>query len=767
MPRKGAQKPKTDVWGILLVGVALAARLVFAWGSLKNPVFAQHDDAFYYYKIAWNIVHGNGICFTPGIPTNGFHPLWLLMLLPIYAIVPKNELNLPIHIASTITAVAITIAIYIIYRLLRERYPKAPAWLVALILGVFAINPNILYHQMCGMETGFSLLPFAVAIYTHHKLIQGGENYGKNFRWWVAANIVLLWLRIDFAIIVWLLNIHLLWRWRSKRLIPYLVLINASVLPWVLWCKLRFGHWVPISGLAFNYARNNFFFWKYGKSISTYLHMWKRELKLALFPALFRSFGGIIGLLGMIVLCVLWLKRSLKRLSFDDILNFYLLPFIVGIIVYGIILHWLVRLLVRDYYYVPVHIVTILVIAETLLTLKERKKKIIAGCVIVVMLIASIHLFATHTIRDCSIRHRDVTVINKLPHLPTNSIIGAFNAGRLGYYVHFVVINLDGAVNPQAFKAITEHRLWSYIINQGITILADSPYPIWERFRPFMGSKDYLTKLLPISYFQDIGTYFNDLGLFRIVSDIKQEQLDSLLSTPLAKTRAIYYLARALQEVGDIEKAMKLLLSTRSMSAHDVFSRQGYEWALRERGKWLEAERLWETGDTLAARRAFEKALAETPSLKDRYALLNAFYGTIGKLDSAFVWGRMGLFFTPQNPLIPYNMGVFFARSGKPDSAEVYFRRTLGIAPSYAPALTNLGVLLLNAGECDSAITYFRLAFESNKSWTYLQNLIGGLQACGKNKELVKWIDYATEHFPDEADAHHLHQVKRQALREM
>ena len=295
-----------DNWGIILFFVALAARLIFAWGSLKNPLFAQHDDAYYYYKIAWNIVHGNGICFTPGIPTNGFHPLWLIILLPIYAIVPKNNLYLPIHIANTITAFATTLAIYIIYRMLRERYPDVKPGLIAILLGLFSIHPNIIYYQMCGMETGFALLPFAIAIYTHWKLLQRGENYGKYFKWWVVANIVLLWTRIDYATIVWILNIHLLWRWRSKKLIPYLALINVSILPWILWCKLKFGYWVPISGLAFPYIRRQYFLWINGNCLYKTIFYLIEIFRIEFIPSAFGVYGGMLGLIFLLGVSGFW-----------------------------------------------------------------------------------------------------------------------------------------------------------------------------------------------------------------------------------------------------------------------------------------------------------------------------------------------------------------------------------------------------------------------------------------------------------------------------
>jgi len=545
-------------YGIFLFISSLVARLIFALGSMDNPIFSKHDDAFYYYKIAWNIIHGNGVCFTPGIPTNGFHPLWLIILLPIYAIVPKQNLYLPIYLSGVVTAIAVSIAIIILYKLIVERYKSTNPLTVFLLFCFFGLNPNIIYYQMCGMETGFALLLFSVALYSHYKLINSEkEDYGKHFKIWALSNILLLWARIDYATIVWLLNIHLLWKWRSKKLLGYIIVINLSILPWVLWCKIKFGNWVPISGVAFNFVRNNFFLITHGKKLSTYLFMYLRELKLSLFPALFRSFGGLVGL-GGITLIISLGYRELKH-KVNSISIFYLTPFLVWILVYGIILHWLIRILVRDYYYVPIHFLIFLLLVEIILSTKNHIKKIIFIATMIVMFVSSVILFKNKTLIQAKIPYRDVKVIENISDIDSTAIVGAFNAGRLGYFAHFKVINLDGAVNPYAYYYIKKRKLWEYIEKSKINILADSPYPIWERYYYFMGNKNYLGRLIPIKYFQDVAVPYNDLGFFRIIDSLSIPIIEKFINTNLCKYRSTYYMAKGLERIGKKKSALLLL----------------------------------------------------------------------------------------------------------------------------------------------------------------------------------------------------------------
>ena len=42
------------------------------------------DDAFYYYKVAQNVLAGHGFTFDQINLTNGFHPLWMVVCLGVF-----------------------------------------------------------------------------------------------------------------------------------------------------------------------------------------------------------------------------------------------------------------------------------------------------------------------------------------------------------------------------------------------------------------------------------------------------------------------------------------------------------------------------------------------------------------------------------------------------------------------------------------------------------------------------------------------------------
>jgi len=51
------------------------------------------DDAFYYFQTARHIVAGNGSTFDGTYPANGYHPVWMILVLPI-AVFASDPLSL-------------------------------------------------------------------------------------------------------------------------------------------------------------------------------------------------------------------------------------------------------------------------------------------------------------------------------------------------------------------------------------------------------------------------------------------------------------------------------------------------------------------------------------------------------------------------------------------------------------------------------------------------------------------------------------------------
>src|SRR5215472_16770045 len=73
----------------------------------------EEDDFFYYLKIAQNVAHGAGSTFNGIVPTNGYHPLWMIVLTVFSFFTSKPRLILAFLSACSFIS---TVATYLLSR---------------------------------------------------------------------------------------------------------------------------------------------------------------------------------------------------------------------------------------------------------------------------------------------------------------------------------------------------------------------------------------------------------------------------------------------------------------------------------------------------------------------------------------------------------------------------------------------------------------------------------------------------------------------------
>jgi hypothetical protein len=142
---------------IALVAIVMAIYLYAALAESHNFVgqWFIRDDAFYYFKVAQNIAEGHGSTLDGINLTNGYHPLWMLVCIPIFALA-RFDLILPLRVLVLVSG-AISAATGVLLFRLVKRTLSAPAAVLAASYWVFdrAIHYNV---TMFGLETGLTAL---------------------------------------------------------------------------------------------------------------------------------------------------------------------------------------------------------------------------------------------------------------------------------------------------------------------------------------------------------------------------------------------------------------------------------------------------------------------------------------------------------------------------------------------------------------------------------------------------------------------------------
>ncbi len=250
---------------IFLLMLSLIPHLVISFSNPNTILdWYSSDDGFYYFQVARNLASGHGFTFDGLNPTNGFHPLWLFLITPIF-VFAQIDLLLPLRVLVIFSALLSGGTAILLYRLLRgfvSEYVAALAGLAWLII------PRI--HDMnlhSGVEAGVNA--FCILLFWNTAI-----NFPKaNQREQILRRLVTVGLLGALAVFARLDNIFLialggLWLWlklwnppkqkKSKRTDPwpwrlstgmaFAAPIAILLLIYVTWNQLGFGTPTPISG---------------------------------------------------------------------------------------------------------------------------------------------------------------------------------------------------------------------------------------------------------------------------------------------------------------------------------------------------------------------------------------------------------------------------------------------------------------------------------------------------------------------------------------
>src|SRR5687767_13892545 len=100
---------------IVVMSISLYAALSDAQ-NLSSHWFIR-DDAYYYLKVAQNISEGQGSTFDGINTTNGYHPLWMLICVTIFAFA-RLDLILPLRILLVVMSGLSAATAILLYRLI-------------------------------------------------------------------------------------------------------------------------------------------------------------------------------------------------------------------------------------------------------------------------------------------------------------------------------------------------------------------------------------------------------------------------------------------------------------------------------------------------------------------------------------------------------------------------------------------------------------------------------------------------------------------------
>ena len=120
------------------------------------------DDAYYYFKVAQNISEGHGSTFDGISRTNGYHPLWMLVCVPIFALA-RFDLILPLRVLLIVMSGLSLATGILLYRLI-GRILAPPIGALAALFWVFSYDVLATIYQQ-GLESGIAAFFVVLLVY--------------------------------------------------------------------------------------------------------------------------------------------------------------------------------------------------------------------------------------------------------------------------------------------------------------------------------------------------------------------------------------------------------------------------------------------------------------------------------------------------------------------------------------------------------------------------------------------------------------------------
>ncbi len=257
---------------IFLFLLALLPALYIALGNPNTILdWYSSDDGFYYFQVARNLAAGHGFTFDGLNPTNGFHPLWLFVITPLFASA-QFDLLLPLRLLIILSALLSAGSAILLYRILKK---FTSTW-VAVFIGLLWIAlPRI--HDLnlhTGVDAGINALCLLLFWYLPISIESHSTSRSKR-------GLVVLGLFAALAILARLDNVFLvglggLWLWLrlwhpSKK--------AGKQNPWLWRLQTGFAFFGPIAGILALYFAWNLFAFGSAMPISGEVKLWWGTLK--------------------------------------------------------------------------------------------------------------------------------------------------------------------------------------------------------------------------------------------------------------------------------------------------------------------------------------------------------------------------------------------------------------------------------------------------------------------------------------------------------
>lgn len=497
----GSKKTIIPRWGIAVIIILAILPQVYKLTLPRSEMVDSFfpDDSFYYYKTALNIRNGYGSTFDTINPTNGYHPLWMLVCVGLAFI--TTNIYAYFYLVLSINLLFV---ICLSYKLLKMFETNLGFICSALLL--FLIN----WHRktsgaiFSGLETPLYLLLFLYCIET-----MVGMSWQKKTSWIVLGILVSLTFlaRTSFILFVPVFLGYGIFRTRKDNLIRRFniilyIFVTALIIagPYLFWNYKTTGHFEQISGLTKN-------LWNCGAFESpehfiAALKNFSQKMPFILQPR-------ILTIIPLLLLggCLVLIIKNIRSCNF--IKDHRIILFTIFCLISSIYYFVFFGKVARIWHLAPVLLCFNIIFTHAIKFLLDliRGRRYTQLVITLMICVIMINCFLHVPIYRYKFRSvgpgLDAMAKWIKANLSEEKRIGIWNAGYVGYFSERKVVNLDGLINGlQLYNYQKDGRgVWRYIIDNKLDYIGDyysssPPRPMRSKLKDQLEEVYHLRKSL-------------------------------------------------------------------------------------------------------------------------------------------------------------------------------------------------------------------------------------------------------------------------------
>lgn len=488
----------------ILWPVALAAALTLAWMPIDQSIGRFiYDDMFYYLKVAEHIVAGNGSTFDGTEPTNGYHPIWLMICTGLAFFFSGKML---VHAVLTVAAILHVVQGVLLARIL-SRFARD--WVVLALTALYLLNWRTLAVNLCGLEIA---LAGAAALFVLDRLLAEPAPFDRwrYFRTGLLLGFAAL-CRFDLLLlcafgVAWIVCD---WRYRGRvwleerfELAAFTVAgIVVMLVPWFVFSWSVSEVLLPNSRHAVKFLSSVHYDLS---NPAQMLDMAINQFWSALWwSADIANFYGVFPVVGPEGKAFFGSGLALAALVSFVLIGALLMRKDDGVRLASVVLvycamhagYYLVFHRVELRYVLPVLVFFFVPLAAVLEGILRRASTGFAGKAVAASLLvafggvtwAGLDAYdrGYGSVRVHKYHYVAMDMAEWLAREHPGAKVGAWNAGIMSYFSNTELVNLDGVMNDGALEAIRAGRIGDYIQEREIRFLVDEPNQIESNLDAF------------------------------------------------------------------------------------------------------------------------------------------------------------------------------------------------------------------------------------------------------------------------------------------